>query len=369
VSAGQINTIVPYGIAAALSNPYGFGSVQMQVRNATSSDNANVDIEPASLALFPGLVFNPDATLNSSDHPAPKGATLVMYGTGMGQTVPAGIDGAILQGPSFPHPLAQFSASVLNRAVEFPAEIAYLGPLPGFVAGAMQVNIGIPDSVPAGESSLNVTSGGSSSQSQTIYMLSDPPVLTGISPASPITQTLGMGVYLTLTGAHLIRIVAFHFFLQGAPTPLSQQQFQACTDTSCTVFLDFAGQAGDYGVEVVNAANQVSNLLAFTVLPIGPPAVTGVVSPIGSGALTASKGIQFVLVSGTNFRTPLSANIYFNGSVIATLTSASSQIIEAGYTSFEFSFDFQGKAGQYGIEVIAPDGTSPAPFDFTVSPP
>ena len=139
----------------------------------------------------------------------------------------------------------------------------------------MQVNVRIPDSVPAGPSTLAlIAAGGGSSQTQNIYMLSDPPVLTGITPASPIPQTSGSGNYLTLNGSNLIKITAVNFYLSGKTVNVQPQLSQACTDTSCKYFVSFNGQAGDYAVEVVNVAGQVSNRLAFTVLPIGTPTST-----------------------------------------------------------------------------------------------
>ena len=243
--------------------------------------------------------------------------------------------------------------------------------MPGFVAGAMQVNVRIPDSVPAGPSTLALFSAsGGSSQAQSIYMLSDPPVLTGITPASPVPQTVGSGNYLTLNGSNLITIKAVNFYLGGKPINLQPQSFQACTATACTYFVSFNGQAGDYALEVVNVAGQVSNRLAFTVLPIGPPTITYVGQTYGGLALVATKGSQQGWVTGTNFQTPLSADLFYNGSRIATLSSSNAfQLSVASGIGFYFFFDFEGNAGQYGIEAIAPDGSRSARFSFTVAAP
>jgi hypothetical protein len=243
--------------------------------------------------------------------------------------------------------------------------------MPGFVAGAMQVNVRVPDAVPAGPSTVSlVAASGGSSQPQTIYMLSDPPVLTGITPASPIPQTLGSGTYLTLNGSNLIKITAVNFYFGGSAVNLQPESFQACTATSCTCFVSFNGQAGDYAVEVVNVAGQVSNRLAFTVQPIGPPTITFVGQPNGGLPLVAKNGLQVGWVIGTNFQTPLSADIFYGGSRIGTLSSLNfTQIsgVEAG--GFSFDFDFQGNSGQYGMEAIAPDGSRSARFTFTVVAP
>ena len=93
VSAAQINTIVPFATK--------IGSDAVQVQTAAGTDNTSIGVTPASPAVFAGLVFNPDGSLNSITNPAPKGATLVLYGTGMGQTNPPLADGTFVQGPIF----------------------------------------------------------------------------------------------------------------------------------------------------------------------------------------------------------------------------------------------------------------------------
>lgn len=206
-SAGQINTIVPYATAT--------GNIAVQAATNAGTASSGIYVLSSSLSLINGLVFNSDGTLNSVGNPAPKGSTLVMYGTGMGQTSPAGVDGSIVTGPPFPTPLTSFSAIVQQGTTQYQAAIQYLGPLPDFVAGAMQVNIQIPGSLPAGKSTLSVGPTGdlpAGAMPQTIYTLSDPPLLTGISPASPITEVVGNGVYLTLTGSNLTGVSTFIFF-------------------------------------------------------------------------------------------------------------------------------------------------------------
>ena len=73
------------------------------------------DTAPAIFALAggtgQGAIFNQDLTLNSAANPAPRGSFMVLYATGEGQTVPAGIDGTLAQAPS-PVPLFPVSLSI-----------------------------------------------------------------------------------------------------------------------------------------------------------------------------------------------------------------------------------------------------------------
>ena len=367
VTPGQINTVMPYSTDS--------GNAEVQVSTGAGVDTlGSLFVSPTSLSLYSGLVWNPDGTLNSAANPAPKGATLVMFGTGMGQTSPAGVDGTIVPGPPLPIPVAPFAAVVTRGTTQYPATVSYLGPRVGFVAGAVQAEVRIPDSVPAGQANLYVyvqSAGpnGFGAPTQTIYLLSDPPILTGISPASPIPQSVGVGIYLTLTGANLTGIGTFNFLLNGQPVNVQPQIFQPCTPTSCTVFVYFAGMAGQYSVTAVNAANQASNQFMFSVQPYAAPTVTGVDNFSGSGPVVATKGGQFVSILGTGFLAPETANLYFNGAKIATFNSSSSIPLQIYSPQvIQIYFDFQGNAGQYAIEAIGTNGSSGL-FSFTVATP
>lgn len=259
-SASQINAIVPYAI------PPNRTPVPVVVNTAAGSANSSIFVSPTSISLFTNIIVNPDGSLNSATHPAPKGATLVFYGTGMGQTSPASADGVIAQGPPLASPLASFSASISQGSTSYAASLQYLGPLPGFVDGAVQANIQLPATLPAGKSQVYVRGpSGDETLPAAIYSLSDTPVITGITPASPEAQPNLLNT-ITINGQFLTG-VAFQFFLNSQPVNIAPQQFQPCTATSCTLQVNFNGVAGQYGVTATNAGNQVSNNLAFTVQP------------------------------------------------------------------------------------------------------
>jgi uncharacterized protein (TIGR03437 family) len=363
VSAGQINTVIPFSLQPAAT------AVQVTT-NAGTTKPTEISVQPTSLSLFPGLIFNPDGTLNSATNPAPKGATLVMYGTGIGVTSPPLADGSIVHGPPFPTPDATFSAVVTNGTTQYVATIRYLGPLPGFVAGAVQANIQLPDIIPAGKSSLNISDAeGFGAAGQTIYILSDLPVLSSISPAPPIPQSVGLGNYITLSGANLTGVTSFEFFLHGQPVNVMPAQDQPCTATSCTIFVNFNGMEGEYSVAVTNPANQISNQFTFAVQPYSAPTVTGVQSYPSEGPVNATQGLQLVDIIGTNFLAPVTVTIYYQGALIATLNSTSQFPPQIDYAQLlQIDFDFQGKAGSYAIQVSGTNGSS-GRFNFTVAAP
>jgi len=66
-------------------------------------------------------------------------STLVVYGTGEGQTTPGGVDGSVAA-TVFPKPVLPVTVQAGGQA----AEILYAGAAPGFVAGVLQINLRIP---------------------------------------------------------------------------------------------------------------------------------------------------------------------------------------------------------------------------------
>lgn len=148
VSAVQINTIVPYGIA-------GRAQTQMVVTYLNTPSNAIV-LNVTGTA--PGIVtvanttqaaiLNADGSLNTPANPAAKNTSIVFYATGEGQTNPPGVDGLIIDTvPSaLKMPVQPVSVTIGGQA----AIVQYAGSLPGFVSGAMQVNVIVPDGAPSG---------------------------------------------------------------------------------------------------------------------------------------------------------------------------------------------------------------------------
>jgi uncharacterized protein (TIGR03437 family) len=111
-------------------------------------------------AAAPGIfiVLNKDYSANSAARPAVAGSVLVLYGTGEGQTKPAGVDGKVANGAAanLPKPLLPVSATVGGKT----AQVMYAGAAPGFIAGLMQINLRLPLGIASGPSPLVVNIGG-----------------------------------------------------------------------------------------------------------------------------------------------------------------------------------------------------------------
>jgi uncharacterized protein (TIGR03437 family) len=158
-SDGAIASIVPFEVA-------GEGNIEVQV-NYAGQTSAKVTMKAASAApgLFtadasgsgPAAILNADYSLNTPDNAAEAGSVVVVYATGGGQTQEPGSTGAITTGAM---PLA---ADVSVKAGRLQATVLYAGNAGGEVAGALQLNLRLPEGI-SGAVPLVLTIAGAKSQ-------------------------------------------------------------------------------------------------------------------------------------------------------------------------------------------------------------
>lgn len=137
--ANQINLVAPYGLDGKSST-----AVTVNIGgNITSAQSLAV------AAAAPGIfvVVNQDLSINSAAQPASPNSVLVLWATGEGQTIPAGVDGKIAT-DVFPKPVLPVSITIGGKT----GAIQYAGAAPYFIAGAMQVNVLLPPDTPPGSS-------------------------------------------------------------------------------------------------------------------------------------------------------------------------------------------------------------------------
>jgi uncharacterized protein (TIGR03437 family) len=161
-SANQVSVIAPYSIAdgatvSVVVECGGLGSAPVELAVAES---APALFTYDSSGSGQGAILNEDGSLNTPQNPAERGSIVVFYGTGEGQTEPAGQDGQIT-GELLPHPLRPVSVLIGGRE----ASVLYAGGAPGLVAGVVQVNARIPDDLPeSGAVPVTLQVGASASQ-------------------------------------------------------------------------------------------------------------------------------------------------------------------------------------------------------------
>jgi uncharacterized protein (TIGR03437 family) len=164
VSSTQTSVQVPYNIAS--------GQTVLQLTyNGVPSATTTITRLPAVPGLFTSdssgqrqlAALNADLSVNSAANPAARGAALVLYGTGEGQTNPASVEGSrvpiIVPLPQTPLPVT------VTIGGQF-APVQYAGETPGLLSGLLQINVTVPATTPVGASiPVLVTIGGQTTQS------------------------------------------------------------------------------------------------------------------------------------------------------------------------------------------------------------
>jgi uncharacterized protein (TIGR03437 family) len=153
-----VNVVVPYGVAGkgiVGITPEYLGQKKPTLSYLVSPTAPGVVANPPDKVV----VINEDGTLNRPDHPAARGSVVIFWATGEGLTTPAGVDGRVAVPP-----LAKPQLPVSVRIGGKVAEVQYAGNAPGFVAGAMQVNVRVPEDAPTGNVSLYFVVGETVSQ-------------------------------------------------------------------------------------------------------------------------------------------------------------------------------------------------------------
>lgn len=153
-SEKQLAAIVPYAT---------FGKASAQV-SVEVGGIAGAPVTVPIVAAIPGIftsdssgkgqaaVLNENGSLNTMSNPAAAGSIVVIYLTGEGQTDPAGNDGALAVGGTFPKPLLPATVTIGGTD----ADVLYAGAAPGAVAGLMQINARISQLAPPSATSAVV---------------------------------------------------------------------------------------------------------------------------------------------------------------------------------------------------------------------
>ena len=191
VSSNQVNAVVPQevtqAVATAVTVPPTAPVVTITALNgAATTPPAKVSVVPANPAIFTfgGLgqgqaaVLNYDAAtasyvINSAKNAAPRGATIAIYATGMGDlaipgTPPASCPAAPVAGLPLGSgevacaavPLPNFALNVNVFIDDQLSVVNYAGTSPGSVGGLVQINAVVPPTAHTGEAITITTSVG-----------------------------------------------------------------------------------------------------------------------------------------------------------------------------------------------------------------
>ena len=146
-SADRVGAVAPYGINGRLAT-----EVKVEYRD-NPSNVMMIAVAPAAPGVFtldesgegPGLILNADFSFNTGANPAARGSLVMIYGSGGGQTVPAGPDGKIAEDSA----IAQREVTVTIGGQDAP--VCYAGNAVGLISGVLQVVAQVPDAAAPGD--------------------------------------------------------------------------------------------------------------------------------------------------------------------------------------------------------------------------
>jgi uncharacterized protein (TIGR03437 family) len=144
VRSDQVNTVAPFSLAGKTSTEvrieYAGGVTQALTIPVTAANPGIFTLDSSGSGQAAAL--NQDGSYNLPSNPASPGSIVVLFATGAGVLDPVPEDGRIVQGnlPRTAAPSAYVGGCL--------AEVIYSGSAPGLIAGSIQFNLRIPDSVP-----------------------------------------------------------------------------------------------------------------------------------------------------------------------------------------------------------------------------
>jgi len=146
VSDGQVSVVAPFALAGKTS-----AQVKLEHQGLPSKP-VTLQVAPSAPGLFTlsasgsgqGAILNQDYSVNGPSNAAARSSVVMLYATGAGQTNPDSVDGQIATGLQ----PVRLPVSVLIGGR--PATVTYAGAAPGLVAGAIQVNVQVPQQVTVG---------------------------------------------------------------------------------------------------------------------------------------------------------------------------------------------------------------------------
>lgn len=147
-SSNQIRTVVPFAVA-------GKTKVDVSVSYLGRASNVmSLPVGEAAPGIFtlnetgrgPALARTEDYQFSDVSNPIPPGSEMILYLTGEGVSVPAGIDGRVV-GDQLTKP--QLAVRVFLGDLQL--ETSYVGSTPGQVTGMLQVNAKVPYTAPVGD--------------------------------------------------------------------------------------------------------------------------------------------------------------------------------------------------------------------------
>jgi len=329
--ATQVAAIVPYEVSGTTAQ------VTVGYQEQTSAAFP-VTVAPAVPGLFTSnasgsgqlAALNQDYSLNSVTHPAPPGSVIQLFGTGEGQTSPAGVDGKLAAAP-LPKPLQKVSVTIGGVS----ATVDYAGGAPGEVAGVLQIDATIPAGIFGSSVPVVVTVGDAPSQAAATIAVAPAPGESGFTVTSqetaasvvssngslncvtPAAQTSFATtapyawVYLTFQGAQKGDVLEFSWVHPSGKVDASQPDISLNFSGAGCAAEPFAIQGAEAATEPGNWQVRVSRnnalqfTLTFSIVAAAPPFAVTAKETAGSLVTDSNGNPEYCTMPGakTSFST------------------------------------------------------------------
>jgi uncharacterized protein (TIGR03437 family) len=151
-SYGQVNLVLPYDLAAGT-----MAEIQVITNGTPLNQLSNLPIVAAQITVFQvngaAVALNQDYTVNSPQNPAQPGSTVMLFGTGGGQTSPPSVAGEVTPLGLRPLVITPQAALLGVPGSQPPApgvflNVEYAGAAPSLLSGVTQINVTLPATIP-----------------------------------------------------------------------------------------------------------------------------------------------------------------------------------------------------------------------------
>lgn len=330
LSGSQITSVTPTSFVMVIdfNNVPGAYSIRVNNPGGTQSNSFGFSVQPQATPSITSISpLSPVATVGNQN--VTVNGTNFVSGLTVTVTFPNGSTGT-LSGSQ----ITNVTSSSFVMVIDF-----------NNVPGAYSIRVNNP--------------GGSQSNNYGFSVQPAVPLISSISPSSPIATVGNQNV--TVIGQRFVAgLTVTVTFPNGSTGTLSGSQITSVTSTSFVMVINFNNVPGAYSIRVNNPGGAQSNNFGFTVQAQPTPSI----SSISPSSPIATVGNQNVTVNGSNFVSGLTVTVTFpNGS---TATLSGSQILSVTPSSFVMVINFNNVPGAYSIRVNNPGGTQSNNFGFTV---
>jgi uncharacterized protein (TIGR03437 family) len=158
-SYGQINLVLPYSLPVGTTP-----TIQVVSEGAALNSLSQAGAILAGISLFQvsdaAVALNQDGTVNSPQNPSKPGSTVMLFGTGGGPTNPPSVEGQITPAGLWPL-IDSAQVEIIGipggptappmTTTTMPLTVEYAGGAPALISGVTQINVTLPNVIPAVE--------------------------------------------------------------------------------------------------------------------------------------------------------------------------------------------------------------------------